>query len=302
MRGQKESLALDKIKRFLFCDSLQHPLIWEGKTAFDYSDDEYRENIYCCTNAIDNSIYGLTEDDFFEITNAIRKAKANQNPSEFPDFVFENGFIEHFQITASKQSNKKGAAEIIAEQKFKKKIKPEIEEFYKYCDANPSFNQLRSREWVRKNLAKYSYEYLVDSFTTNLKKHLESMQKYKGCKDLKIFLIENPEVNIEMCENTFKNMCEGIRCGYEIRQEHFGRYMLSRDKNMLEYLYSFKDKIDYIIYYYKENFEIIKIANIPELFKYMPHEYVIGAKQMKMIYRVSNITVKSSLRGVNDCN
>ena len=299
MRGQKEKTALDRIKRFLFCDKLQQPIVWQGKTIFEYSDDEYKENIHCCTNCTQGSIYGLTQDDFFEITNSIRKAEENKNLSEFPDFVFENGFIEHFQITASKQSKKKGSAEKADEERFKKETQVEIDAFYKYCNENPCFDHVRSKEWTRKNLPEYRYEYLVNSFKTNVEKHLDSLQKYNGCKDISIFLIENPEINIEMCENTFKNMREGLRCDYEMRQEHFIRYMLSRDKNMLEYLYKFKDKIDYIIYYYEENFEIIKVENIPELYKWIPNEYLMVPRQIQITHKVYNISTKFSL-GEND--
>ena len=52
MRGQREKTALERIKRFLFCDKLQQPHVWNGKTAFDYSDEEYKENIYYCTNFV----------------------------------------------------------------------------------------------------------------------------------------------------------------------------------------------------------------------------------------------------------
>ena len=38
----------------------------------------------------------------------IECATPNLEASKFPDFVFEDGFIEHFQITASKE-NKKGS-------------------------------------------------------------------------------------------------------------------------------------------------------------------------------------------------
>ena len=42
MRGEKEKFALDKITKFLFCDKLQQPIVWQGKSAFEYSDDEYK--------------------------------------------------------------------------------------------------------------------------------------------------------------------------------------------------------------------------------------------------------------------
>lgn len=299
MRGQKEKSALNMIRRFIFCDKMQKPLVWDGKTAYDFTDKEYKDNIYCCTNSDRGSIYGLSQDDFFEVTNAIRKAEENPNPSEFPDFVFENGLIEHFQITASKQ-NKKGSAEMADRQQFAREMQKELDEFYKICNENPSFDKVRSKEWRRKNLPQYNYKNLEDSFKINLEHHIKSLLKYKGNKDLVIFLIENDEVNIEMCENTYKNMKEELRCDYKMRQEHFIRYMLSRDKKMLEFIYSFKDLINYIIYYYKENFEIIKVDNIPELYKYIQNEYLMVPRHLQIIHSVSNIATNFSIGEKNE--
>lgn len=299
MHGKKENDVLNRIKILLFCNDSQEPIMWNGKTAFDYSDEDYKENMYCCTKFENETIYGLTQDDIFEVANAIRKAKGNPNPSKFPDFVFENGFIEHFQITASKQS-KKGSAEDADKEKFKREMQAEIDEFYKYCSENPVFNEVRSKQWIRKDLPEYSYKNLVDSFKTNFEKHIESLQKYKGCKDISIFLIQNSEDNIEMCENIGKNTREEIRCDYKIQQEHFFRYRLSRDKSMLKYLYTFKDKIDYVIYFYEENFEIIKVENIPELYKYIPNEYFMVPRDIQEIHQVANITTNFTLMRNNN--
>ena len=232
-RGEKENFALNKIKEFLFCDMLSIPNKWNGKTAFECSVDEFKNNYYNYVNNKGN-FYGLNKDDFIEILNAIRTAKENINESEFPDFLLENGFIEHFQITASKE-NRKGSAEKIDLAMFNKRIDDEVNEFYRYCNEKPSYNQVRSKEWVRDNLPEYSYENLKFSFISNFEKHLKSLEKYNGKKDLSVFLIENEEVNLEMYENTHIDTKKPIFA----RQEHFIRYMLSRDKNMLNYIYNF---------------------------------------------------------------
>lgn len=300
MRGQREKEALKKIKKFLFYNEFQQPIVWDKRTVFDCSDEEYKENFYYYTNIIKDSIYGLTQDDFFEIANAIRKAQENPKSSEFPDFVFENGFIEHFQITASKQRKRKGSAEMADEERFKRETQVEVDNFYKYCNENFPFDCVRSKEWTRNNLPEYSYDNLVKSIKTNVEKHLGSLRKYNGYKDISIFLIENSEVNIEMHENTFKDMREGLICNYKMRQEHFIRYMLSRDKRVLEYLYSFKDKINYIVYFYEEGFEIIKVENIPDLYKWIPNEYIMIPRQIQTTHIIFNITTKFSLGENNE--
>lgn len=295
-RGEKENFALNKIKEFLFCGMLSIPNKWNGKTAFECSVNEFKNNYYNYVNNKGN-FYGLNNDDFIEILNAIRTAKENTNLSEFPDFLLKNGFIEHFQITASKE-NRKGSAEKIDLALFNKKIDDEVNDFYRCCNEKPSYNQVRSKEWGRDNLPEYSYENLKLSFISNFEKHLRSLEKYNGKKDLSVFLIENEEVNLEMYENKH---IDTKKPSFD-RQEHFIRYMLSKDKNMLNYIYNFKDKIKYIIYFYEENFEIIKVKNIPDICKYLKNDYLIMPRSIIEIHKISNTSIRFNLRSKDEQN
>ena len=295
-RGEKENFALNKIREFLFCGMLSIPNKWNGKTAFECSVDEFNNNYY---NYINNkgNFYGLNNYDLIEILNAIRTAKENTNLSEFPDFLLENGFIEHFQITASKEK-RKGSAEKFDLALFNKKIDNEVNEFYTYCDETPSYNHVRSKEWDRDNLPDYSYENLKFSFISNFEKHLRSLEKYNGKKDLSVFLIENEEVNLEMYENAY---IDTKKIGFA-QQEHFIRYMLSRDKNMLNYIYNFKDKIKYIIYFYEENFEVIKVKNIPNICEHLKNDYFIVPRRIIEIHKISNTSIRFNLRSEDEQN
>ena len=40
------------------------------------------------------------------IKDIFEKAKPNENLNAFPDFIFDNGFIEHFQVTSSAEGRK----------------------------------------------------------------------------------------------------------------------------------------------------------------------------------------------------
>ena len=82
MRGEREKSALTMIRRFIFCDKMQQPLIWDNKIVYDFNDDEYKENINCCTNFDKKSIYGLSLEDFYIVTNALRKATLSNNSFE----------------------------------------------------------------------------------------------------------------------------------------------------------------------------------------------------------------------------
>ena len=52
--------------------------------------------------------FGLTRENRDELMEILKNVKNNEKASEFPDFVFSNGFIEHFQITSAKESKRKG--------------------------------------------------------------------------------------------------------------------------------------------------------------------------------------------------
>ena len=297
-RGEKENFALNKINEFLFCGILSIPNKWNGKTAFECSVDEFKNNYYNYVNNKGN-FYGLNNDDFIEILNAIRTAKENTNLSEFPDFLLKNGFIEHFQITASKE-NRKGSAEKIDIAMFNKRIDDEVNEFYRYSNEKPSYNQVRSKEWVRDNLPEYSYENLKFSFISNFEKHIKSLEKYKGKKDFSVFLIENEEVNLEMIENPSNDNRQ--ECDWSMGQEYFIRYMLSRDKEILNYIYGFKDKIKYVIYYFEEDFEIIKVENIPNICEHLKNDYLIVPRSIIEIHKKSNTLIRFNLRSKDEQN
>ena len=55
------------------------------------------------------------------------KATANSESSLFPDFLFDGGFIEHFQVSAANE-NKKGSKYNIAVNDFERKSKATFEQ------------------------------------------------------------------------------------------------------------------------------------------------------------------------------
>ena len=53
--------------------------------------------------------FGCSIEEEREIKRAILESERNLNANDFPDFIFEDGFIEHFQVTSAKEG-KKGSA------------------------------------------------------------------------------------------------------------------------------------------------------------------------------------------------
>lgn len=131
--------------------------------------------------------FGLFQWDIVEIDNILKSAKPNDKPSDFPDFVFENGFIEHFQITSSK-TNKKGAKQLKDISLLKNKVEKVTKRLKEEWNDNLNCNKIHSEHWTMK-YSKHSYKYLCDSFKQNWQKHMESYNKYTGNKDIGIFMI-----------------------------------------------------------------------------------------------------------------
>lgn len=225
-------------------------------------------------NDCPNIFFGLNYEEVEELNQILNETKANEELSKFPDFIFNNGFIEHFQITSSKE-NKKGSVHIKELNNFKDKVKKEK------LKIQFEDNQ-KSKHWVMK-YPEHSYEYLVKSFKKNWNSHLEGLQKYKGKKDISIFMIQYSDRALEMYENVYRNWIDGMSNGDLREPERLDCYRITRDKEILEYMYKFKEKIKYVIFIYGEKCEIIKLENIPYILNLIPWNYDIASKINAML-------------------
>ena len=155
-------------------------------------------------------------------------------------------------------------------------------------------NDQKSKHWVMK-YPEHSYEYLVNSFKKNWNSHFDSFQKYKGKKDISIFMIQYSDMALEMYENVYKNWIDGMSNGDLREPEILDCYRITRDKEILEYMYEFKEKIKYVIFIYGEKCEIIKLKNIPYILKLIPWNYAIAPKINAMLisslYKLPNIEI-----------
>ena len=234
--------------------------------------------------------FGLLQEDIDEINDILKITKPNEKLSEFPDFIFKNGFIEHFQITSSK-TNKNGAKQLKEVSLFKNKVEKETKRFEENCNVNPDCSKIRSENWTMK-YPKHSYEYLCDSFKKNWENHMDSLNKYTGDKDIGIFLIEYTDLALEMYENIYNGWIDGMTNGDLREPEKVKFYRLTRDKNLLEYIYSFKGDIKYVFFLYGKDCEIIKLESIPYLLKLIPWDYTIapyiGTTLVASIYNFSS--------------
>ncbi len=291
MRGDHELKCLNILKKAIFCKNgkpLENP--FTHKTYLDVLDDEFEaERIWFVNSDCYKSYFGLLEGDRAEFENVLRIAKNNPNLSLFPDFVFDNGFIEHFQITSSR-TNRKGSVHKKEESTFISTVESETEKIMQEWNETPNFDEVRSKSWTHTN-PEHTHEFLVNSFENNWEHHLESCNKYTGSKEIGIFMIEYSEFALSMCEDVYHDWIDGMSQGDMREQEKFRCYRLSRDKQLLNYMYQFKEVIKYVIFINCEGFEVIRLENIPYLLNLLPWDYVIYPMFVNNVTSLYNITI-----------
>lgn len=205
--------------------------------------------------------HGLTTNDENEFLQLLSSVKSNdsENKTEFPDFISEIGFIEHFHVTSG-ESNKKGYDITKEESKIQKEHINLIQ-----SKLSDSLEKIKS-SFTRGN---DSIENFHKSFKTCWEDHINHLNKYTGNKHISCFLISSDD-NFEIREHpNDKNDLYFGNLGRENKKD----FCLAYDYELLDYIYNYRNQIDYVIYYNKNknknNIEIIKVSNIPAIKEYL---------------------------------
>ena len=229
--------------------------------------------------------YGTSNDDKQLIVDAFNCFKPNSNPNLFPDLLIDDGFIEHFEITSSKET-RKGSSHQKDFHKFKMGYEKELKKLAESEGDGEIKNQ-----FVHKG---HSYENLVHSIDRNLNHHLESLQKYSGNKTKKMFLMCYSDRTIHtVCEYPDEEKIKDNPAIKELynQERHYYDYLLSRDKDMLTKLYEYRDNIDYIIFANWVCVEIIKVSSIPDIVKKIQLKYSFHSVYFADVFYDSKISV-----------
>lgn len=214
-----------------------------------------------CINILKNIILRCES-----VSRYLYLAKSNPKPSEFPDFIFNDGFIEHFQVSSSKET-KKGSDFNITENDFNKAMEDEFDKNKKeWLDSDFQNNTMRVTTY-KNVIDNGSYEFFVKSFTKNFDKHIASLKNNNGEKSIGIFLVEFLGGKITICQKgIFKEF-----------------YKLSYDKDLLEYIYKFKNELKYVIFTDNEHYDVVEVKNIPDIIKSIPKEITFGVGRFTTI-------------------
>lgn len=181
------------------------------------------------------------------IIENILTAKENEQANDFPDFICKNGFIEHFQVSASGET-KKGSLYKQEESCFERQSNETlVNKKDEYLNSIFEPNTLTTYENTL-SYDKSTYENYVQAFKKNFESHIDSLKKYDGSKENGTFLIEQVDGSL---------FIDGA--------VPYKPYSLSIDKELLQYVYQYKDYLTYVLFTDGESFEIIKLSLIPKI-------------------------------------
>lgn len=198
-----------------------------------------------------------------KICGLLKSVVPNPAQSSFPDFLFENGFIEHFQITAAKET-KKGSVHKQTQARFHRETAKKFQQMSEALQKAMPENSLTC-EINEMEPPPYTYEQYIASFQRNWQHHIDSLQKYTGCREIGIFLVEYQGP-------PFKILWKG---------EFVDFYGLHKDVPMLEYIANYKDHLSYVIFVDSLSCEVIKLDDIPALIKQVPVDICFEPGRLK---------------------
>lgn len=235
------------------------------KQCFEYIKSEMLSKDIC---------YVCSIEDEELIKNTFQTTMPNCNPNDFPDFVFQNGFIEHFEVTSS-HSNRNGSTMKIEQHSLRKEAEDNEKVLMEKMSEMPCYKgeTVITDKWH----SKHSYNDFCFSFKKNWEKHIDSLEKYTGDKNIGIFMIQYNDSALVL-DVILPNEKTELYYGDLIERPQYKGYRLTLDSATLEYIYQFKDKIKYVVFYNNDVFhgkrcEIICVENIPEILKIVKGKY-----------------------------
>lgn len=243
--------------------------------------------------------YAISSKECSSLTSFIINAKANENASEFPDFTFDNGFIEHFEVTSS-HSNRNGAAIKHEQYQMKKEAESKEKALMEEMHKTPCYEGklIRTDKWHSEN----TYEDFCISFKRAWESHIESLKKYTGERKIGIFMFQYTDSALRT-RTLYTGIKQGLRYGDLLKDDYdYIGYQITRDSNLLDYIYSFKDVIKYVIFVNEDRFlgdkiEIVSVENIPEIIKIVKDHFTFSCAMIGSAHYTYGISRKKTFSG-----
>lgn len=213
------------------------------------------------------SCHGLSNDEFQKIRNLILDVNPTDTPHKtaFPDFISYMGFIEHFAVSSGECYQNGGYKNQASKSKLIKRQKDFMDSISQQANKTGQItiaSKLHAFERWHESLGSFE-----NVFITHWQDHIESLHQYGGIKHISCFMIESDDI-IAVHESPLdaQKLCYGDLVS---ERKHFS---LAYDIRLLDFIYGYKDEIDYVIYVNEYGYvEVIKTSNIPFLKDFLHH-------------------------------
>lgn len=263
------------------------------KNCFDYLKSIVLSNNNIC--------YVCSDEDDKLIKQIFQTAIPNPESSKFPDFIFDFGLVEHFEVTSS-HSNRKGSKMKIEQYSLQKEAEDKEKKFIAEMNENSCYEErfIITDKWH----SAHSYDNFCLSFKRAWQHHIESLSKYDGNKTIGIFMIQYNDSALFM-DAVFPNVKSGVYYGDLLEKPKYRGYRLTHDSVMLEYIYQFKEKIKYVAFFNNDGIngkrcEIICVENVPEILKIVKGKYRFHCAMIGTAHTVYGISTPDSLHKGNN--
>lgn len=233
-----------------------------------------RENEIRCLNKVREAL--LTADSSFSLYSDVDKesirdlfasALENNEPNDFPDFFCNGGFIEHFEISASKE-DKKGSEFRREESKAASETKAQLEQWNsEFLKSEFKPDTIRSGT-IENRYEGFSHQDFISSLRRNVTSHLESLKQHSmgGFKN-SVFLAENAGGRLCVFEHgAFKRF-----------------YSIHTDRKALEVLRTCVPFVRYFVFVACDYIEILDLAKLDEMTSQAPENLDIRSGRHREI-------------------
>ena len=230
-----------------------------------------RQNEKECIEELKNAFLGKTNVKIYAnceletISQILFSAKPNANSNSFPDFVLDDGGIEHFQLTSSKETRK--GSEFKIEENINKKSRDEYFEMLKEDYLNSEFVPgTITTDNYEEVYESFSYDAFIHSLERNIVNHVESLEKGHNQDKVVVFLMEQQTARLWIDEGIIP----------------IKFYELHRDKKALSIIKQHCNSVNYIIYFVADSVEVLDLSKIDDLLKEsLVYKNVKGSRLVK---------------------
>ena len=141
-----------------------------------------RANEVRCLENIKSAFYGrnhfrreFDNSDFLKMDSILSTVCQNKKDNIFPDFFFDGGIIEHFEVSASNETKKGSQYKINDASCQREKEKYFQEQDQKFLESSRCPGTIKTAT-VEDTHECFSYESFVKSFKRNTERHLKSLR------------------------------------------------------------------------------------------------------------------------------